>query len=141
VIVDLQPRVGPRIERLQLNGDDLALDRVVATINADTMHPISVIFEESALSPDEEGKVARVLEAIGGSRSRGEVVAALEGNGWDEPGAISGLFDERRRSPAARTSRFLPPAATDAPAARLADPSQDDADSNRMEVICQFAGS
>jgi hypothetical protein len=116
----------PTIARLQFNGEDLALDRPLVTIRSHTMNPISVVFEGPALCADWEGRVERVTGAIGGNRGRYEVIAALERNGWDETGAIAEFGHQARPPPAPRTSRFLPPAPTDAAPPRFADPSQEE---------------
>jgi hypothetical protein len=126
-------RPARKVSRLQLDGVDLPLDLCLGTIVSDGIHPISLVFECTDLSPEEEGKVASVLRAMDGWRTRGEVIAALERNGWDEAGAITERCNQARPSPAQRTSRFLPPAATGAPAPRFADPSQEEPGANRWK--------
>jgi hypothetical protein len=79
---------GGKIVKLQQQGEDLGVDRLVVTIKSTCFDPVIVLYLEDL-------KVATVLEVLGVSRSRDEVIAALERSNWDENRAINQLFDPR----------------------------------------------
>jgi hypothetical protein len=114
LIADLQPltgkkgKEGPKIEKLQFDGEDLALDRQLGTIKTGAGHPIHVIYvndkkagkaEPQMLSPEREAKVQNVLELMGADVTRDDVIAALERNGWDENKAGNELVNANRPPP------------------------------------------
>jgi stress response protein SCP2 len=89
---------GRKIAKLQLRGEDLAVDRLVETVSSSCFHPINVVCSgdgnPSGLSADQEAMVRTMLGATGGNRHRDEVIAVLQRNNWDEAAAGHELADQ-----------------------------------------------